>query len=187
MNIFKAAIKYFSILIFLLSASASVAQGNRVSYNPCFLKDSIGSQMAFIRLNAARIFIDTADCKDVLLDSIAVRYTRTKEVRYLVALSTIRQNAFAKTDGLFTDAIKLIADADFAGFIDELYMAKGRFLPLQDELIAAMNMILNGRPLKQKYMGQLNIEIQRAKDSADKNRETYLEKLKQKIDAEQYR
>lgn len=181
------AIRYLSALVMLLYVTAAVAQGNKTTYSPCFLKDSVNTKLAFIRQGAGRIFTDSADCKDNLLDSIAVKYATTKEVRYLIALNAIRENHYAKADGLFTDVIRIIVQDDFLGFVDQLYMAKGKFLPLQNELIAAMNMIVNARPMKQKYMGQLNVEIDRAKNSADPNLTVYLEKLKQKIEGEQYR
>ena len=179
-------IRYLSILLLLLSAVVSTAQSRKVNYHPCFLKDSVDTRLTFIRQNAGRVFIDSFDCKDALLDSIASCFIRTKEVKYLDVLTAIGQNPSAKVDGLFTDVVKLFAEDDFIGFVNQLYQAKGKYLPLQNELIAAMNMIVNGRPLKQKYMGLLNVEIERTKDTNDKYRQGYLEKLKSKIEGEQY-
>ena len=171
----------------MIVVSATQAQGRKVNYHPCFLLDSIEQRLAFIKQNASRIFTDSADCKETLLDSVAIGYIRTKDVKYLDALAAIRQNPAAKADGLFTDVITLIVKDDFIGFADQLYRSKGRLLPLQNELIGAMNMIVDGRPFKQRYMGQLNVEIERTKDSKDKYRQAYFEKLKQKIEEEKYR
>ncbi len=179
-------IKYLSILVLLLFVMISTAQSRKVNYHPCFLTDSVDSKLTFIKQNAGRIFIDSFDCKETLLDSIAIRFVRTKELKYLDALTAIQQNPYAKADGLFTDVVRLLVEDDFSGFVNQLYQGRGRYLPLQNELIAAMNMIVNGRPLKQKYMGQLNVDIETAKDSNDKYRLSYLEKLKQKIEGEQY-
>lgn len=179
-------IRYLSFLVLLFYVTVSAAQSRKINYHPCFLKDSVDSRLVFIRQNAGRIFIDSFDCKDDLLDSIAVKFTITKNVKYLDVLTSIRQNPYAHADGLFTDVVKIFIEDDFTGFVEKLYQGGGRFLPLQNELIAAMNMIVNGRPLKQKYLGQLNAEIERVKDTKDKYRENYLEKLKQKIENEQY-
>ena len=170
----------------MLSAMVSTAQSRKINYHPCFLIDSVDTRLAFIRQNAGRIFLDSFDCKEILLDSIAAKFVRTRDIKYLEALTAIRQNPNARADGLFTDVIRRFVEDDFTGFIDQLYRGKGKFLPLQNELIAALNMIVDGRPLKQKYIGLLNVEIERAKDSRDKYREIYLEKLKQKIEGEQY-
>ena len=48
-------------------------------------------------------------------------------------------------------------------------------------------MIIDGKPLKQKYTGRLNAEIERAKASHDENMEEFLEKLKMRIEGDQYR
>lgn len=173
------------LLTFLFAAAS--AQSKKVNYHPCFLLDSIDKRLPFISQYAGRIFIDSFDCKEALLDSIAVRFEQTKDTKYLNALASIRQNPYSKADELFTDVIKHLVENDFLGFVDKLYLAKGGLLPLQNELIATLNTIINGRPLKQKYMGLLNVEIERAKDSKDKYREQYLEKLKLKIDEEKYR
>lgn len=178
-------VRYFSILALLLSAIESGAQ-KKTDYYPCFLKDSVKGRLVFIRQNAARIFTDTADCKDILLDSIAAGFINSKDIKYLDALTVISQNTYAKTDGLFTDAVNMLAKDDFTGFVEQLYLARGRLLPLQNELIAALNMIVNGKPLKQKYMLQLTTDIEKAKGSKDKYRESFLEKLKLKIAEEQY-
>lgn len=178
---------YLTMLSLMIAVSATQAQSRKVNYHPCFLLDSVDQRLAFIKQNAARVFTDSADCKETLLDSITGKYVLTKDFKYLDALAVIRQNPAAKADGLFTDVITLIVKDDFIGFADQLYRSKGRLLPLQNELIGAMNIIVDGRPFKQKYMGLLNVEIERTKGDNDKYRLAYLEKLKLKINEEKYR
>jgi hypothetical protein len=178
--------KYLAFLVLTLIFFEASAQSKKINYHPCFLKDSIDNRLTFIAQYAGRIFIDSFDCKEALLDSIAVGYERTKDVKYLNTLASIRQNPYAKADELYTDVIRQLIESDFMDFVDKLYLARGGLLPLQNELISTMNVIINGRPFKQKYMGLLNVEIERAKDSKDKYREQYLEKLKLKIDEEKY-
>ena len=180
-------IKYLSICLFLLTSAVTQAQTQKVNYHPCFLMDSVDKRLAFITQYAGRIFIDSFDCKEALLDSIAGGYERTKDTKYLNTLASIRQNPYAKADELYTDVIKKLVESDFVDLVDKLYQAKGGLLPLQNELIATMNTIIDGRPFKQKYIGLLNVEIERAKDSNDKYRQQYLEKLKLKINEEKYR
>ena len=180
-------IKYFPLVLVLIVVTNASAQSKKAIYHPCFLLDSVDKHLDFIRQNASRIFTDTVDCKQTLLDSIAQRYTGTKNSKYLEALSAIRQNPNAKVEDLYTDIVKRFIEKDFEGFLDQLYLAKGRLLPLQNELIGAMNMIVDGRPLKQKYMGNLDALIEKAKEEKDKFKEYYLEKLKVKIEEEKYR
>jgi|GEM_PF-2962221 hypothetical protein len=187
MKSLKEAVKYFSILMLLLSVTVLYAQNGMVNYSPCFLKDSVDKKLPFIRQNAAMIFTETADCKDLLLDSIAMMFARTRDIRYISVLTIIHKNPLAKTNGLFTDAVMLLAEYDFTWFINQLYLGKGKYQLLQNELIAAMNMIIDGKPLKQKYTGRLNAEIERAKASHDENMEEFLEKLKMRIEGDQYR
>ena len=180
-------IKYFSVVFFLFAFANTEAQTRKVNYHPCFLLDSVEQRLAFIKLNSGRIFVDTFDCKEALLDSIANGFIRTKDTKYLDALTAIGQNPNAKVQGLYTDILKRFVENDFTGFIDELYLARGRYVYLQNEMIGALNIIIDGRPFKRKYLGLLNVEIGKASDSKDKNRELFLEKLKQKIEEEKYR
>ena len=172
--------------MFLFVCISIQAQTKKVIYHPCFLMDSVDKHLDFIVKNAGRVFTDSFDCRQTLLDSIAIRYVDTKDTKYLYVLSNIRTIANLKVENLYTDIVKRFVENDFAGFIEQLYVSKGRLLPLQNELIAAMNMIINGRPLKQKYMGLLNVEIEKAKDSKDKYKQAYLEKLKLKIEEEKF-
>ena len=148
--------------------------------------DSVDAKLSFIQLNASRIFTDTVECKQNVLDNIAALYIRTKDKRYLNALSAIRQNPNAKVDELYTDIINHFAENDFAGFINEIYLAKGKYFALEKELITTMNMIVGTKPLKQKYLGLLNVEIGKAKDKKDSYKTYFLEKLKTKIEDEKY-
>ena len=179
-------IKNLPVVLLLTLCVNTQAQTRKVIYHPCFLMDSVDKHLDFIVKNAARVFVDSFDCRQTLLDSIAIRYVETRDTKYLYALSNIRTIANLKVENLYTDIVKRFIENDFAGFIDQLYVAKGKLLPLQNELIAAMNMIINGRPLKQKYMGLLNVEIEKAKDSKDKYKQYYLEKLKLKIEEEKF-
>lgn len=165
----------------------SISAQGKIFYHSCALKDSVDKHMEFIRLNASRIFADTSDCKQALLDSIAAGFMKTKNAKYLNELSAIRQNPKAQVDEYFTDLMKHLVDNDFEELLNQLYLSKGRLVPLENELINALNMIVEGRPLKQKYMGRLNVEIAKAKDSSDKLRESYLEKFKLKIEEEKYK
>lgn len=181
------AVRFFTLIVLLVAAVNLSAQKKRVVYHPCFLMDSVDKHLDFIKVNAGRVFVDSFDCKQTLLDSIANRYVKTKNVKYLDALSVIRQNPNARVEDLYTDIIKRIIENDFGGFIQQLYLAKGRLAPLQNELIATLNMIVGTQPLKQKYYGQLNVEMIKAKEAKDKYKEYYLDKLKLKIDEEKYR
>lgn len=170
----------------MLLSLGLVAQTGKVTYHPCFLMDSVDKRLDFIRLNAARIFTDTVDCKQTLLDSIGSHYVATKDKKYLDALSSIRQNQLAKVENNYTDLIKRFVEDDFDGFIDQLYLAKGRYYVLEKELIAAMNMIVDGRPYKNKYLALLGISINLAKSKKDTAKQLFLEKLKTKIEEEKY-
>ncbi len=172
-------------LTLLLAALNSYCQTKPV-YHSCFLMDSVEKRLDFIRLNASRIFTDSVDCKQTLLDSIAVHYLQSKDKKYLDALSSIRQNPNAKVENNYTDIIKRFIENDFSGFIKQIYLAKGKYYVLEKELIGTMNMIVDGRPYKQKYMGLLNVEISIAKDKKDTYYQSFLEKLKVKIEEEKY-
>jgi hypothetical protein len=178
--------KYLTIFFLLAISVLAPAQSKKINYQPCFLKDSVEKRLAFIVPNAGRIFVDSFECREALLDSIASCYERTKDTKYLMALAYIRQNPRANAGELYTDIIKHLVEYDFMNFVDQLYLTKGALLSLQNELIATMNIIIDGRPFKQKYMGRLSVEIEQAKDANDKNREQFLEKLKLKINEEQY-
>lgn len=148
--------------------------------------DSIDKNLTFIQQNAQRVFADTFDCRQVLLDSIAIHYTRTKDRKYLDALNSIRNNGADKVENLYTDIIKRFAEKDFSGFVNELYLGKGKYLALEKELIATMNMMIDGRLYKQKFIGLLHVQIAKAKDNKDKYKLYYLEKLKIKIEEDKY-
>ncbi len=182
-------IKWSCFILLQFVLLNAFAQNIRPAYHPCFLLDSVDAKLDFIRINAAKVFTDTFDCKQMLMDSIGARYLATKSNRYLDVLTAIHQNPAAseKVENLYIDVIKRFAEDDFAGFINRIYLAKGRYTPLEKELIATLNMIVNGRPYKQKYMGLLNVEIGKAKDAGDKYKLAYLQKLKLKIDEESYR
>ena len=173
----------FSVFCFQISFS----QSKKPVYYPCFLMDSVDKHLEFIKLNASRIFIDSFDCRQMLFDSIGALYLRTKDKKYLDALSYIRNSsAAAKVENLYTDVIRKFVQIDFNDLLNQLYNGRGKYLALEKELIAAMNMIVDGRPYKQKYMGLLNVEISKAKDKKDTARLYYLEKLKTKIENDEY-
>jgi hypothetical protein len=178
--------KYLLFIACTLLTIALDAQSKKPVYHPCFLLDSVEQRLDFIKANASRIFVDTFDCKETLLDSISVLYVRSKDKKYLDALAAIRQNPYAKVEGLYIDVIKKFVEDDFSGFLNQLYLAKGKYAPLERELIATMNMIMNGRPYKQKYMGLLGVEISKAQQAKDNYRAYYLQKLKTKIEDEKY-
>ncbi len=155
-------------------------------YHPCFLMDSVDKHLDFIKRNAQKVFVDSFDCRQTLMDSITSKYLSTKNKKYLDALQGIRVYGNDKVEDLYTDIIKRLCEKDFASFIQELYVSKGTLYALEKELITTMNMIIDGRPYKQKYIGQLNLAISKAKDSKDTYKAGYLEKLKQKIEEERY-
>lgn len=172
---------YLTFSIFELSAQKKPA------YHPCNLLDSADIRLEFIRLNAGRIFDDTSDCRQELLNAIAEKYIASKDEKYLAALSSIRQNTQAKVEEFYTDPINRLLEDDFAGFIHRLYISRGKYLPLEKELVVTMNMIMGDRPLKQKYMGLLNVEISKASDKKDTGKEAFLKKLRQRIEEEKVR
>lgn len=174
------------LLLLLLSVTLVSAQAKKTVYHPCFLLDSVDKHLVFIQQNTYRIFQDTFDCRQSLLDSIAVKYLRSKDKKYLDALSNIRNYGGERVENLYTDIMKRMAEKDFTGFINDLYLAKGKYASLEKELIATMNMMIDGRPYKQKYMGILNVQITKATDAKDKYKLYYLEKLKTKIEEEKY-
>lgn len=161
-------------------------QGQKPVYHPCFLMDSVDKHLDFIKRNTQRIFVDTFDCRQTLMDSIASKYIATKNKKYLDALQAIRVYGNDKVEDLFTDIIKRLCEKDFYLFINELYASRGTLYALEKELITTMNMIIDGRPYKQKYIGQINVAISKAKDNKDSYKSSYLEKLKQKIEEERY-
>ena len=177
-------IKCLPFLMLVVFIKESGAQVKRINYNPCFLMDSVDRLLDFIQRNATRIFADTNDCRQALLDSVAAKYITTNKIKYLDALTNIRQNPGAKVEDLYTDIIKRLIENNFEGLINQFYLGRGKYLPLEREMIGTMNMIVDGRPFKQKYMGLLNVEIERAKDKKDRYKQVYLEKLKVKIEEE---
>lgn len=182
----KINIQTLLAAILILCSSSVFAQGTKAVYHPCFLLDSVDKRLDFIKANASKVFVDTFDCKETLLDSISILYMRSGNKKYLDALTGILQNPNAKVEGLYIDVIKRFLQNDFAGFINELYTARGKYQLLEKELIGAMNMIVDGKPYKQKYMGQLNLLISMAKDKKDTAKLYYLEKLKTRIEEDKY-
>jgi hypothetical protein len=178
------------VVTILLSAFCllnSFGQSRKPVYYPCFLMDSADKHLDFIRLNAGRIFIDSFDCRQMLFDSIASLYSRTKNRKYLDALAYIRtSSAAAKVEDLYTDVIRRFVQTDFTDLLNQLYSGKGKYLSLEKELVATMNMIVDGRPYRQKYIGLLNVEISKAKDRKDAARLSYLDKLKHRIEDDNY-
>ncbi len=175
--------------IFLLALfyQPSFSQAGKAIYHPCFLMDSVENHLDFIRLNASRIFIDSFDCKQMLFDSITAQYIRTKQKKYIDALTYIHSSSAAHlVENLYTDVLRKLVQNDFTGFLDLLYSGRGKYQALEKELIATMNMIIDGRPYKLKYMGLMNVEISKAKDNKEAARAAYLEKLKVKIEEEKY-
>lgn len=162
------------------------AQAVKPAYQACLLKDSVEKKYDFIRLNSSRIFTDSMECKQALLDTIAAYYIDGKDKKYLDLLSTIRQNPNAKVSNNYTDIVKRIIENDFSGFIKQIYLSKGKYYALEKELIATMSIIIDGRPYKQKFMGLLNVDISIAKDKKDVYYQSWLEKLKVRIEEEKY-
>ncbi len=179
-------LRFLILPLTLLFTSNAFAQKAKPVYHPCFIMDSVAAKLAFIQLNASRIFTDTVDCKQNLLDNMVSLYIKSGDKKYLDALSAIRQNPAAKVEELYTDVVKRLVENDFAAFINQLYLAKGKYAPLEKELITAMNMIVGAKPLKYKYQGLLNVEIEKAKDAKDTYKLSYLQKLKARIDGEKY-
>lgn len=175
----------FTVLLLTISFGL-FAQKAKPVYDPCLLADSARTKAEYIKLNAARIFTDTAECKGRLLDSIAIAYWDSSDIKMLEVLSSIRLNPNAKAEMYFTEIVTRFIQADFEKFAEDLYNSKGRCTGIEKELIGAMNMIYNEKPLKNKYLGRLNVLIEKAKDKKDKYRTDYFTKLKYKIENEQY-
>ena len=178
----KHSIRIFFLLLLVTIASSGFSQKAKQVYHPCFLTDSIDARLVFIQQNAARIFTDTIDCKENLLGKIVDLYIKTKDKKCLSALSVIRQNPAAKVEELYTDIVKRLIEDDFDNLVNEFYLAKGNYAPLEKELVTTLNMILGAKPLKQKYLPLLKIEIEKAKDKKDSYKTYYLEKLKGRIE-----
>ncbi len=186
-KIFSSRMAVTCLLIVLLTGSTNVsAQQRGANYNPCFLAENVDKQLVFLQQYAWKIFTDTASCKGALLDTLAKRFITTKDSRYLQTLSVIRQNKYAHVDEFYTDIVSRLIQDDFPGLLQQLYLARGKMTALETEMIAALNMIVNGRTMKQKYMGLLNVEIGKAKDAKDVYKTSYLEKLKARIETEKY-
>lgn len=182
----KLNLRFILTFGILLTCILAFSQKAKPVYHPCFIMDSVEARLSFIQLNAGRIFTDTVECKQNLLDNITALYINGKDKKYLDALAAIRQNPNAKVEELYTDIIKHLVEDDFAGFINQLYLAKGKYFTLEKELVTTMNMIVGPKPLKYKYMGLLNVEIEKAKDKKDSYKLYYLQKLKTKIEDEKY-
>lgn len=175
----------FFIFLFTMAVNA-FSQAKKPDYHPCFLMDSVEAKLSFIQQNANRIFIDSFDCRQNLLDSIGSKYLQTKDRKYLTALEVVHQKAGEKVENLYTDILKRFCENDFTGFAGELFLTKGVYYNLEKELIAAMNMLVDGRPLKYKYMGMLNVQITKAQDKKDYSAISFWQKLKKKIEEEKY-
>ena len=148
--------------------------------------DSVERKLPFIQQYTYRIFIDSFDCKQDLLDSIGLKYLQTKNGKYLTALEIIHQKAGEKVEDLFTNIMQRFCEHDFTGLVQDLAVAKGAYYNLERELVATMNMIVDGHPLKQKYMGVLNVQITKAHEKKDYSAIYYWEKIKKRIDEEKY-
>ncbi len=171
----------------LLFATTVFGQAKKPVYHPCFLMDSVEAHLPFIQQNAYRIFLDdTLGCRQMLLDNIGVLYVKTGDKKYLTTLEVIHQRASDKVENFYTDIIKRFCEKDFTAFARELYLARGQYYNLERELIATMNMLVDGRSLKLKYMGALNVQIDKARDKKDYNATSFWEKLKKKIEDEKY-
>lgn len=173
-------------LSFVFCSFSSFSQTKKSVYHPCFLMDSVEKNLPFIQQHISRVFADTFDCRQTLLDNIAIEYSRTRDNKYLDALSLIRQNPKVKVQDFYTDIIKRFVETDFSGFLNQFYLARGKYQPLENELINTMNMMIGGRPYKQKYIGLLNVEISKSADSKDKYKGYYLKKLKTKIEEDKH-
>ena len=175
------------LFIFSLLFAANIfAQAKKPVYHPCFLMDSVEARLPFIQQYAYRIFADTFDCRQMLLDNIGSGYLKTGDKKYLTALEFIHQRAGDKVENFYTDIIKRFCEKDFTAFARELYLARGQYYNLERELIATMNMLVDGRSLKLKYIGALNVQIDKARDKKDYNAISFWEKLKKKIEDEKY-
>lgn len=175
-----------SLLMILVTSFLAAQPKSKPTYNACLLKDSIDKNLVFIQQNINRIFTDTADCKQTLLDSIGVQYINTKNKKYLDALTNLRNVGTDKVQDYYTDVIKRFAEINFSNFLNDLYLGRGKYIALEKELVSTLNMIVDGRPLKTKYIGLLNVEISKAKDRKDTSKAYFLEKLKTRIELDKY-
>lgn len=182
----KRVAKFVAVVLLAIGATQVQAQKAKPVYHPCFLMDSADARLLFIQQNAARVFVDTFDCRQELLNKIAGLYISTKNKKYLDALAAIRQNPSAKVEELYTDLITRLIENDFTAFVNELYLAKGKYLSLEKELVSTLNMIVGSKPLKQKYLPLLKIEVEKARDKKDSYKVYYLEKLKLKIEEDSH-
>lgn len=144
--------------------------------------DSVEEKLPFVQQNALKIFNDTFDCRQALLDSIGSKYLQTRDKKYLGALETIHQRAGDKAENFYTDIIKRFCEKDFIAFANDLFLAKGLYFSLENELVTTMNMIVGSRPLKDKYGGLLKIQIEKVRDKKDNSAIVFWEKLKKRID-----
>lgn len=164
----------------------ATAFAQTATYHPCFLMDSTDKHLSFVQQNVKKVFNDTMDCRQQLLTNVAKLYNETKNKKYLDALLNIRAVGGDLVSGLYPDAILIIVQNSFSPFLNDLYSSRGKYYNLEKELIVCMNMIVEGRQLRQKYMGLLNVEISKTKDKKDTYKTAYLEKLKTKIEEEKY-
>lgn len=181
----KTCVLLLLMFVVPLLAAPVMAQKSKPVYQPCLLADSAAARLAFIQTYAYRIFNDTAECKQILLDSIGSLYNNTADKKYLTALETIHERAAKGVEGLYTDLIKRFCEKDFAGFGRALFAAGGGYRHLEDELIETMNMIVGSQQYKQKYIGQLNVQVLLAKEKNDSRAQAFWEKLKQRIETDQ--
>ena len=176
---------YLILFGFLLLTVCLPAQSKTLFYS-CRLVDSVESKLIFIQNNSSKIFTDTAECKQAILNHVVSLYISTKNKKYLNALTAIRLNPAAKVSDLYADVIIRLVQNDFTDFIQKLYLGKGKYAILEKELIFAMNMIVGNQPLKQKYFGTLNESIKKAAENKKTDELAYLKKLKVKIESEKH-
>ncbi|MCS6935494.1 MAG: hypothetical protein NZM35_10155 [Chitinophagales bacterium] len=150
--------------------------------HPCSLTDSIQKHLPYIRQQVKRVFHDTINCRQVLLLRIAELYSANRDAKYLDALQYIRVTGDDLVSDLYPDVILAVLQRQFSGFLHDLYAGKGRYYALEKELVICLNMIVEGRPLKQKYLGLFNVEIGKAKDKKDAAKAAYLTKLKTRVE-----
>ena len=179
MKLYNSILFFF---VFLFLCSPVYSQKTKTNYSACFLADSVEIKLTFIQQNALRIFKDTSDCKQNVLDNIGALYVQTGDKKYLAALENIHQRAGEKVENLYTDIIKRFCEKDFIAFASDLFLAKGQYFNLEKELIETMNMIVGTQPLKQKYLGVLNAQIEKVREEKDNSAIVYWEKLKKRIE-----
>ncbi len=175
---------FLSTVTFLFVSCFS--QPSKPVYHPCFLMDSVEKNLTFILSHLPKIFVDTFECRQALLENIAAEYNKTKDKKFLDALTRVRQFPNTEVEGFYPDIIKRLIESDFSGFLNQLYTAQGKYLLLEKELIATMNMIIGGKLYKQRWLDMLNLEIEKAVQAKNKAKEVYLQKLKTKIEEEKY-